>query len=681
MLWRFTKHGDLILSIFDKTGKVIKKLPSDGIVSANIRENTSKSSTHRYLEKHLLVNNRSPTEKLLFKHLIKNSLHHSRLDLPLPVSPKAKPIDIGFLDTPDGKPMWLTPWERSMHMHVMGPTGAGKSKFLEWCLRQDIRAGNGVLLMDPTGDLYYDLIAWIQRKKYWDKREIVLIDPGMDDRAFGFNPLKLDASKTGSIDFAAQSFITAITRIFDSGDSKGTMGNTPTLRKHLTNLCVVLSKANLTLMEYNLVMSRDTSPEVRDYLLRDVPKMVRESVNELVNQAPRDYVAEVGSTMNRLHPFLVSEVTENIFTQHDKSIDFRGLMDRQAIVLVNLGANEGRCPPLDMNLLGTLLINELFVQSVQRPKTDRVPFYLYVDECHQFLTPDVERLLVECRKYGLHAVLAHQHLGQLRDAGEKIYDGVMANARNKVVFGGLKMSDCREIASDIFAHEIEKGAINPLLKNYATVGHEVVLLHGSSHTEAIAKAKQSAFSDSESSGSTSAKHHGGFFSDIETTFSDATSYLKSSTQSGSETVTKTSSDTRSENETLKAVIKELPGAVLSPEEKLIKAATKLRRLGDRQAIISPVYNDIDAQLLYVPEVKEVVTTTKRTKEIVREQISKDDKNYTPIEEVRLLTHQRKNLLTELVRDSLNTPKQETIAHKVKTPSYITKALNKGNRKS
>src|SRR5438552_19137453 len=43
--------------------------------------------------------------------------------------------------------------DRRAHLYLIGKTGTGKSTLLENLARQDIRAGNGLALLDPHGDL------------------------------------------------------------------------------------------------------------------------------------------------------------------------------------------------------------------------------------------------------------------------------------------------------------------------------------------------------------------------------------------------------------------------------------------------------------------------------------------------------------------------------------------------
>jgi type IV secretory pathway TraG/TraD family ATPase VirD4 len=47
------------------------------------------------------------------------------------------------------------------------------------------------------------------------------------------------------------------------------------------------------------------------------------------------------------------------------------------------------------------------------PKEERSDFFMYIDEFQNYVTPAIESILSEARKYRLGMVLAHQYLGQL----------------------------------------------------------------------------------------------------------------------------------------------------------------------------------------------------------------------------------------------------------------------------
>src|ERR1051325_1316478 len=72
---------------------------------------------------------------------------------------------------------------RDKHLYVCGGTGTGKSKFLEFLIRQDIanwrNSKCGVLVLDPHGSLYDSLIEWLA----WHdiQAPIIPIDLRQDD--------------------------------------------------------------------------------------------------------------------------------------------------------------------------------------------------------------------------------------------------------------------------------------------------------------------------------------------------------------------------------------------------------------------------------------------------------------------------------------------------------------------
>jgi hypothetical protein len=86
----------------------------------------------------------------------------------------------------------LSRTERDKHLYVCGGTGTGKSKFLENIIRQDIRNWSkskcGVLVFDPHGSLYDNLINWLAWTEF--DRPIIPIDLRQDDWVVSYNLLR-----------------------------------------------------------------------------------------------------------------------------------------------------------------------------------------------------------------------------------------------------------------------------------------------------------------------------------------------------------------------------------------------------------------------------------------------------------------------------------------------------------
>ena len=131
------------------------------------------------------------------------------------------------------------------HTHCLGRTRSGKSKgILGWVL-QAIVNGVGVAVVDPHGDLYYDLAAYLTlaaTKLRGLARRIVIVNPLDPDWCVGFNPLQL---WPGEVRERKALFLAdTITKIFQDD---------PTIvvrmRRVMRNAFVALMELGLTLVE------------------------------------------------------------------------------------------------------------------------------------------------------------------------------------------------------------------------------------------------------------------------------------------------------------------------------------------------------------------------------------------------------------------------------------------------
>ena len=112
-------------------------------------------------------------------------------------------------------------------------------------------------------------------------------------------------------------------------------------------------------------------------------------------------------------------------------------MDEGYVVLVNLAPSgkssdsnpASKLSGRDAELIGSLVVNDLFQKAQQRPEGSR-PFYLYIDECARYVNGNIARILDESRKRGLHLVLAHQHLSQLHCILTNMYHSFLSGRAN-----------------------------------------------------------------------------------------------------------------------------------------------------------------------------------------------------------------------------------------------------------
>ncbi|NQS90027.1 DUF87 domain-containing protein, partial [Patescibacteria group bacterium] len=85
---------------------------------------------------------------------------------------------------------YLSLEQLSIHMHIVGSSGMGKTFLLEHLVKTLIDLKVGVCVIDPHGDLYQRLLKYVVRKRL--ERKVILFDPNDREWAVGLNYLEYD---------------------------------------------------------------------------------------------------------------------------------------------------------------------------------------------------------------------------------------------------------------------------------------------------------------------------------------------------------------------------------------------------------------------------------------------------------------------------------------------------------
>lgn len=412
-------------------------------------------------------------------------------------------IIVGYKAQKKDQPYFIYPKNRSTHMQIIGSTGTGKSKFLEYLIREDIKRKNGLCLIDPHGYLYNDLVSWCESKRMFGKRDIILFDPSQEGWSFGFNPFKIDSVE---ISYHVDKMVQAVAQVWGGEDTN----KTPLLKRNLRMIFHVLAEKKLSLLE-SIFLLDSTDSTVRKYLtMKTTDPIIQKLWNYANLLKPRPFMDEFGSAVNRMIEFLSSPIVKNTVGSINYTIDLKKVMDEGGILLVNLAAKD-KLSDDNARLLGTLIVNDLFMKCRGRADGSR-PFYLYIDECGRYINDDIARILDEGRKFGLHLILAHQHLAQLEDVSRKVYLSVLTDAKAKVVFGGLTAEDARVLAENIFAGEIELQEVKEVLNKPVTIGHvkQMIKSYGENESQSTgtSQTRTKSYAESYSQGESEGKSRG-----------------------------------------------------------------------------------------------------------------------------------------------------------------------------
>ena len=91
--------------------------------------------------------------------------------------------DILLGTTSSGRKIWLPRDDRKLHTHILGAPRRGKSRMMEHMIRSDIENGDGLLLLDPHGELYDRVVAWCAAENLFKQRERRRADHWAHDRS------------------------------------------------------------------------------------------------------------------------------------------------------------------------------------------------------------------------------------------------------------------------------------------------------------------------------------------------------------------------------------------------------------------------------------------------------------------------------------------------------------------
>ncbi len=361
----------------------------------------------------------------------------------------------------NGRDIHLPLGPREKHCHVIGQTGKGKSKLLEYMVRQDIRAGRGVCLIDPHGShktsLYHNTLRWLVRHPLEKSRAIHLIEPGNAEWTTGLNPLHLTSHEADPF-VVADNVCSIFERVWEE-DFK----DKPLIQNLLPAMFVLLMEHGLTLSDAAPIFTTDDPLGVRQDLIAKLEnEEARIALGEIQGllktpQGRERYRMETMGPLNRLARFTrIATVKRMLGVTGRRSIDFRSAMDAGDIILVNLQDQEENFSEQAADLIGTMVVHELLRHAKRRPAEHPPPFLLYLDECQRFLTRDIPGILDEARKFGLHAVLSHQRIGQLERISDDMLDAVRSNTHVKLVFGGMSMTDAKQIVEESVKFDLER---------------------------------------------------------------------------------------------------------------------------------------------------------------------------------------------------------------------------------
>ena len=393
----------------------------------------------------LLLNVREASALLAFPfgaHLPGLAVGRARQLPPLSIIPMQGNV-VGESDYPGmaGRTLALSAEDRLRHVHLIGPTGTGKSTLLARMALQDIASGSGVVVIDPKGDLISDIAARVPAERCAD---VVILDPSESESAIvGFNPLS-GASGEAARELLADQVLNIFHSIYREFWGPRT---DEILRTALFSLTHVSAPGGLafTLMEVPELL---TSPALRRYVSTHeaLPPYLRAFWQWFDGSLSDGERAQAtGPVLNKLRAFSMRSNLRLLLGQ-SQGISLDHVLRHNGVLLVSLA--KGKIGAEAANLLGSLFVAALWQATQARislPAEQRRPVFAYLDEFQDIVRlgsdTSLADMLAQARGLGLSLTLAHQYLNQLPTA---VKEATLGTVRTHVAFQ-LEWDDAKAV--------------------------------------------------------------------------------------------------------------------------------------------------------------------------------------------------------------------------------------------
>lgn len=310
--------------------------------------------------------------------------------------------------------------DRLQHMYVIGKSGTGKSTLLLNMALSDIVKGKGVCVIDPHGDIAESIIHHIPIRR---KQDVIYFNTADSNLSIAYNPLLSVHPKYH--DLVASGLVSTFKKIWSESWGPRT--------EH------ILRYTLLTLLWVPDATLLDIQPLLTDSQFRanalvyasdgHIRSFWRNEFDKYSNRIQAEIVSPI---LNKTSLFITSSTLRRVVGSKTGGLRVQGVMDAGKILIVNL--SKGQIGDDASSLLGAMLVTAIQHAALYRariPEHARKPFYLYIDECHSFVTLSFTSILAEARKYGLSLFLAHQYIHQL---DERVRAAVFGNVGTIIAF-------------------------------------------------------------------------------------------------------------------------------------------------------------------------------------------------------------------------------------------------------
>lgn len=359
--------------------------------------------------------------------------------------------------------------EGGKHIIIVGGTGTGKSTLMERLAVENIRNGDGVIVVDPHGPLAEGVADHVPKSMI---ERVIWVHAG-DEKSIGMNVFDFP-----NRDRARNVFEVLIKRVFGENSWLAESSN------------IFVNSLNILWDVFNKVVPGHFFRFITDTKWRK--KIVAKSKDRFAAQYfttqfdgewdKRMRTEKSAPFLNKISTFLTDSRMRPMMNQPD-SLDFRKVMDKSQVLLINL--DMGQLGEGLGQFLGGVAVHKASVAALSRgdiPKKHRKNVYIYIDEFPAIAdTLDLSTFLQQSRKYNVFVIFGTQAVASM---DKKLLEAVLGCCGTKIVYN--VSADDAAVFEKVFAQKIPASAILELVdfecyvqtkKNHVPIGPFKIRAH------------------------------------------------------------------------------------------------------------------------------------------------------------------------------------------------------------
>lgn len=330
-------------------------------------------------------------------------------------------FDSNTLLNVDNLEKFISADERCKHSYTSGQSGSGKTEIMKTlCLSDYKKNDSSIIIVEPHGDLSIQIAKHIE-----DKNRLVYIDVILNnEKTPTINPFDIEDKNESNIKQTAKMILSILKDINDDDKFSGAMSDV------LENcIPVLLRKGNSSFIELYRFMN--------DKRNKDLIELGKKSINDLESEYFEDKFCDSSlsttkeAVARRLRKLINDELFSNLMNGKS-TINLEQLMNTKGKIIIFRILKSNMLHSYKFYARFIIGIIQIFaLKRANLEEKDRVHTHLYIDEFHNFITPSIEEILTESRKYKLFLTLAHQSVSQLKDSG--LEDIILSNTNVKII--------------------------------------------------------------------------------------------------------------------------------------------------------------------------------------------------------------------------------------------------------